>query len=180
MRLRPVLVIPALVGVLLVAAFGVLLARMEPGRDVRTMRSGVTDKPLPAVRLPVLAQRGGPVLDTALLEPPYLLNVFGSWCAACVVEHPVLTELAAQGVAVHGIAWRDDPADTRAWLVRHGDPYTAVGVDRTSGAVIELGVSGAPETFLIGRDGRIRFHHVGVLRRDLWEQEIKPLWEATP
>jgi len=152
------------------AALG-LLAALFLGfglrHDPHIYPAALVGRPLPRVGLPGLA--GGPaeplpaVVAEAGRRGPTLLNVFASWCAPCAEEAPALLALRAQGVRLVGMAYKDDPAATRAFLARHGDPFTRVLVDRSGRAGVELGVSGAPETFLVGADGVIRAKHSGPL-----------------
>jgi len=106
-----------------------------------------------------------------------LLNVFGSWCIACKVEHPFLMRLKRDSdVPIHGIDWRelDEDAGPR-WLRQEGDPYTLVGDDPDSRGAIAFGVTGAPETFVVDKNGVIRYKHVGPLDPDVWSKTIYPL-----
>ena len=116
-------------------------------------------QPVPETVLPMLSgSTAGPgVLDlkTAGVGRPMLINVFASWCAPCRIEHPNLMALKARGVAVVGVAWKDDPADTRAFLDELGDPYSMVLVDREGRAGLDLGITGAPETFAVDAMGRV-------------------------
>ena len=94
---------------------------------------------------------------------PRLINFFASWCAPCRVEQPQLMALKARGVTVVGVAYKDDPARTRAFLDELGDPFAVKLVDRTGRAGIEFGVTGVPETFLVGADGQVLAKHSGPL-----------------
>jgi len=94
---------------------------------------------------------------------PTVINIFASWCAPCEVEHPVLLALKAQGITVIGIAYKDDPAKTEAFLRRLGNPYSKVLVDRTGRAGVEFGISGVPESFLIGADGKVLAKFTGPM-----------------
>ncbi len=97
------------------------------------------------------------------LRPATLINVFASWCAPCVAEQPALVALKAEGVRIIGIAYKDSPVNTRAMLNRTGDPFVQVLVDGPGDAGLAFGVSGVPETFLIGHNGRILAKHAGPL-----------------
>lgn len=147
------------------------------GKDPHQVPSVLIDQPLPSFTLaPIEGRERG--LDSADLRGEVaLLNVFGSWCIACQVEHPFLMQLKAKGVVpVHGIDWREpDPQAGPAWLARHGDPYTLIGADPASKAAIALGVTGAPETFVIDRAGVIRYKQVGPITPQIWEQTLWPL-----
>ncbi|MFN3932316.1 MAG: DsbE family thiol:disulfide interchange protein [Brevundimonas sp.] len=116
-------------------------------------------QPVPETVLPMLTgSTAGPgVLDlkTAGVGKPMLINVFASWCAPCRIEHPQLMALEERGVAVVGVAWKDDPVATRAFLDELGDPYSMVLVDREGRAGLDLGITGAPETFAVDAMGRV-------------------------
>ena len=106
----------------------------------------------------------------------WLLNVWGSWCSGCKVEHPLLNDLARQNVApIVGFAWKDAPQASKDWLARLGDPYTINVSDREGKAAIDWGVYGAPETFVIDKQGVVRDKHIGPLTRDALEQQLIPL-----
>lgn len=95
---------------------------------------------------------------------PWVLNVFASWCQACLIEHPHLLEMARQGkIRLIGLAYKDQESDTMNWLAKHGNPYQAVIVDREGLTGIDLGVYGVPETFVISADNTIVHKHVGPI-----------------
>ncbi|WP_029010336.1 DsbE family thiol:disulfide interchange protein [Azospirillum halopraeferens] len=150
------------------------------GRDPRAIPSVLIDKPVPEFALAALPGRDkadARGLATADLRGDVtLVNVFASWCVPCKVEHPIITRLAREeGITVHAINHKDKPADALAWLTRNGDPYDRVGADPDGRASIEWGVYGVPETFLVDREGRIRFKHVGPLTPAVVEETIIPL-----
>lgn len=116
-----------------------------------------------------------------MLGKPYVLNVFGSWCAECVHEHPVLMAQASRlGVPLIGYNYKDVPADAIAWLARLGNPYAVVIADEAGQTAIDFGVYGAPETFLIDAQGVIRYKHIGVLTPDAINDELLPAIAALP
>lgn len=162
---------PLIVVGVLVAYFGIGLTR-----DPHEIRSVLIDRPFPPVDLPPLPgyQKGFATAD--LGAEVALVNVFGSWCVTCQVEHPVLMALAKSGeVPIYGIDWREkDPADGTAWLKQRGDPYRLIGNDQPGRAIIDLGVTGAPETFVVDRTGRIRHKVSGAITADIWESEVRP------
>lgn len=148
------------------------------GRDPRALPSAFIGKPLPAFATAPL--RAGDVgLTNADLHrgEPILLNVFASWCGPCRVEHPVLMRLRQQGVAIHGLDWKESAAAGQQWLAERGDPYIRAGNDESGRIGIEFGVAGVPETFVVDKQGRVRYRHVGALTPDDWEQTIGPLME---
>jgi cytochrome c biogenesis protein CcmG/thiol:disulfide interchange protein DsbE len=127
----------------------------------------------PRFDLPALSGDGR-VASVALRGEPYLINVFASWCPGCKAEHEVLMQLKAEGVPIVGIAFRDAPDNTRAFLTRLGDPYTQVGVDRTGATLVDLGGTATPETFVVGRDGRVVARHASPLDRATVDSKILP------
>ncbi len=132
-------------------------------------------QPLPAVTLPRLAAPEQSVESTALVaRAPLLVNFFASWCGPCRVEHPLLAGLADRGITIIGIAYKDDPADTRRFLARLGDPFADVLMDRQGRALIEFGASGVPESFLVDREGRIVWHRPGPLTEEVIASELMP------
>jgi len=171
---RPALIAAAVAPV---AVFVVLAIALALGlrNDPAALPSVLIGKPAPAFALgPV--REGDVGFSRADIEGRVvLINVFGSWCSACRLEHPMLMELAASGVPIHGIDWKDAPADGAAWLKKYGDPYVRVGNDEIGRLGLDLGVSGAPETFVIDKTGRIRHKQVGPITPEIWRDEIAPL-----
>lgn len=131
----------------------------------RAIRSQLIGKPLPEFTLqPALGEGEG--LSTAHFRTgePKLLNIFASWCIPCAAEAPQLLQLAREGVTIEAVALRDRPEDIRAFLARHGNPYSRIGGDTTSSVQIALGSSGVPETFVVDGRGIIRHQHIGDIR----------------
>lgn len=147
--------------------------------DPSKLPSVLIDRPVPEMALAPLPGRGEDTgLSTADLKGQVtLVNIFGSWCIACVQEHPVLLWIKKQGIVpIHGIDWRDDPAEGAKWLARHGDPYDRVGADPAPGrTAIDFGVTGAPETFIVDRGGVIRYKHIGPITPKNWESTLLPI-----
>ena len=127
---------------------------------------------LPDVTLPAL-DGGAPVRLHGAVQPATLVNFYASWCAPCIQEAPTLMALKAEGVRIVGVAWKDDPAKTRQHLARHGDPYALTLVDRDGRAGVEFGVSGVPETYLVGADGTILAKVSEPLTADSAEQLLE-------
>lgn len=145
-------------------------------RDPREIPSVLIDKPVPSFTLPPLPGRKEGLSSEGLKGDVTLVNVFASWCIPCKAEHPVITRLAReQGVTVRAINHKDKADDALAWLQRNGDPYASIGADLDGRVSIDWGVYGVPESFLVDRQGRIRFKHVGPLTPQVVEQQILPL-----
>lgn len=145
-------------------------------RDPQAIPSVLIDKPVPTFSLPPLPGRDAGLSSEDLKGDVQLVNVFASWCVPCKLEHPIITRLAREeGVTVRGINYKDKPQDALNWLARNGDPYTSVGTDNDGRVAIDWGVYGVPETFLIDREGHIRFKHTGPLTPEAVEKQILPL-----
>ena len=160
-----------------IVVFALVLVGFMVGlrRDPSILPSMMIGKPVPTFALPAVRPGDVGLASTELRGEPVLLNVFASWCGTCRIEHPMLMRLAAEGVPIHGLDWKDEPADGAAWLAQFGDPYRKAGNDRTGRTGIDLGVSGAPETFVVDRKGHIRYRHVGAITPQVWNEIIGPL-----
>lgn len=163
-RIFPLLVF---IGLLVLFAIGLTL---DP-RNLPSTRIGHT---LPEVMLPVLANPTEQFALGELTGHMRLINVWASWCEACVEEQPFLMQLAHEGVTLWGINYKDTRADALQWLSRFGNPYQRVGVDAKGQLAIELGVYGVPETFLMDPDGIIVYRHAGAMTPDIWAREFLP------
>ena len=132
-------------------------------RDPQVQPQALVGRPMPDLTLPGLTD-GRPVrLRDAAAEGPMLVNFFASWCAPCEIEQPVLMSLRGQSVRIVGVAYKDAPPNTQAMLARLGDPFALTVVDRDGRAGVEFGVTGVPETYVIGRDGQVLAKHTGPL-----------------
>ncbi len=150
--------LPLIVLAALAVLFGGYALRLDPHVNPAAM----VGQPLPDLALAPL-DAAAPVRLRQAAGPATLVNFFASWCAPCAEEHPALMALKAQGVRIVGVAYEDDPAKTRAMLARLGDPFAQTLVDRDGRAGVEFGISGVPETFLVGSDGRILAKQTGPL-----------------
>lgn len=138
---------------------------------------------VPSFHLPELAHPNVVLASQQLLHGHVvLLNVWASWCSACIEEQEFLLQLAQNGVVIYGLNYKDDSSSAQQWLQQWGNPYKKIFSDRQGSAAIDLGVYGAPETFVVDKQGIIRYRHAGVMTQDVWLKEIKPLmahWEHT-
>ncbi len=166
--------VPLLVFAVLVAFFVVGLV-WNQSHDARFVPSPLINKPAPAFRLPLLDHPTQFLTKADMLGKPYLLNMFASWCYACVEEHPILMAYRNKfGVPLIGYDYKDAPQDARAWLQRHGSPYHEVVSDRSGDTAINFGVYGVPETYLIDARGIIRYKHIGPLTPEVIANKIEP------
>ena len=159
--------------------FGVAIYFALPlirGTNPSVIPSALIDRPVPAFDLPPLPGQTKGLADADLRGEAQLVNVFASWCLPCKAEHPLLMRLAReQGITIRGINYKDKPNDALAWLAANGNPYRTVGADEAGRVSIDWGVYGVPETYVIDRQGRIRYRHVGPLVPAVVESSILPL-----
>ena len=141
-------------------------------REESDLRSVLLNKDFPNFSLSRL-DNAEIITKDDLLELPSLLNVWATWCVACLVEHPFLMELKNESrIKIYGLNYKDDRNKALKLLDRIGDPYELSIFDKDGKLAIDLGVYGAPETILIDNEGIIRVRHVGVLTPEVWEQKF--------
>lgn len=173
-RLRFILPVAVFLVVAAVLAY-MLLALKEGSHDPRYIPS-----PLVGQEAPQFDLAGPDGMDTRLSRAHLdgritVLNVFASWCVPCLAEHPIMTRLGADDrVQLVGLNYRDQAADVRAWLAEHGNPYDRIGADTDGRAGVEWGITGVPETFIVGPDGVIRYHHRGPVTPQILSEQILP------
>lgn len=144
--------------------------------DPRRLPSARQGKPAPAFELPTLASSTLPFAPEKMKGQVWVLNVFASWCSACVIEHPRLQKLVEdKRVKLVGLAYKDNPADTQRWLTEHGNPYAQVALDVKGDVGIDYGVYGVPETYVIDAQGIIRVRYAGPITDEFVQREIIPL-----
>ena len=144
--------------------------------DPQALPSALIDRPLPEFELPALGDRRIVSRDTVTGEVA-LFNVWATWCVSCRVEHPFLTRLADQGVPIYGINYKDEDDEALKWLEELGNPYRINIVDADGSLGLDLGVYGAPETYVVDASGVIRYRHVGVVNERVWTQTLAPIVE---
>lgn len=143
--------------------------------DPQHLPSVQIGKAIPAFDLPQLQHPERSFSSSQLPSKVLLINVWASWCNACVEEQSVLTQLAKEGVLIYGINYKDRASDALRWLELWGNPYRLIGQDIQGKSAIDLGVYGAPETFVIDKKGIIRYRLAGIMTEALWLNEIRPL-----
>ena len=163
--------IPLAVFIILVAFLAIGL-----GHDPRTVPSPLINKPAPDFRLAQLHEPTKSFTTQEMRGKVWLLNVWASWCVSCREEHPVLMELSrSRSVPVYGLNYKDKREDALGWLSDFGDPYLLSATDPEGRVGIDYGVYGVPETYLIDRDGVIRFKQVGPVTPEVLKDKILPL-----
>ncbi len=160
------------------------------GRDPNAMPSALISRPVPTFQLPALEQlestedgnlmvaEQAEILDESLfLGQVSLLNVWATWCVSCRVEHPYLMDIAETGVRIIGLNYKDEVGAAQRWLAKYGDPYAHTISDTTGGMGLDLGVFGAPETYLVDHLGVIHYKHVGVVDDRVWRTTLQPKYQ---
>ncbi len=167
---------PLVFFVLLVLVF---IKGLDPERDLNELPSPFLGKPAPQFELPKLKMPGETVSTADYDGQLALINVWATWCVGCRQEHEFLMQLSRQNpMPIYGINWRDRRDEALQWLAQLGDPYVASGFDVDGRVGIDWGVYGAPETFLIGKDGTVLHKHLGPLNQHTWDQDFMPLIQA--
>lgn len=136
--------------------------------DPREIPSALVDRPMPGFELPSLTNPDQLLTQDDLKGEIALINVWATWCPTCKEEHEFLNQLASEGVTIFGINYKDDPQEAQDWLVRYLNPYKKVILDIDGRLGLDLGVYGAPETYVIDAEGTIRFRHVGAVDAQVW------------
>ena len=166
-------------------AFVVIAALLYAGfslNDPHVLPSALIGKPFPDFDLPALGDGAGDAgkrLTQADIRGPVLVNVWATWCPTCRAEHEELLRIHQQtGLPIVGVNYKDNPAQARAWLAQLGNPYEFNIVDRDGTLGVDLGVYGAPESFLVDATGTIVYKRVGDVNSSIWERELKPHIDA--
>jgi len=174
---KTALILPLILVAMLLSLLFVALRLGEPS----VLPSALIGKTVPDFALPALSGSPGesgpvPGLSSAQLKAGKvsILNVWASWCAPCIAEHPQLIELSKQGIPLYSINYKDTPDAARRFLANHGNPFRAIGADESGFTAIDFGVYGVPETFVIDGNGRIAYRFPGPLTPEIVAQKIMP------
>ena len=171
------LYLPLIIFLALVAAFLVQLQRNAQGDDPKTLESALEGKPVPAKTLPDLLSTK--TFDESLFKQgkPLLLNVWATWCPTCYAEHQYLNHLAKQGVPIIGLDYKDNSEKAVKWLHDLGNPYQVVLKDEKGSFALDLGVYGAPETFIVDGKGVIHYRYAGDVNERVWQEKLQPIYQ---
>ncbi|GAB2665269.1 DsbE family thiol:disulfide interchange protein [Vibrio panuliri] len=170
------LFIPLIAFLGLVAVFMTQLVRNSEGDDPTKLESVLVGKTVPEFRLEDLAEPGKLYDQSIFKGEPLLLNVWATWCPTCYAEHQYLNELANEGVKIIGLNYKDHRDKAVGWLNDLGNPYLISLFDGNGMLGLDLGVYGAPETFLIDANGVIRYRHVGDVNPRNWKEKLEPMY----
>ncbi len=144
--------------------------------DPTAMPSALVGKPLPAFSLEKVRLPSEKVTQSYFLGKVSLLNIWATWCYACKVEHPYLNDLAQNGIHLVGVNYKDERTAANEWLETLHDPYVFSVYDNEGRLGLDLGVTGAPETYIIDKKGMIRYRHIGVINQSVWSRLIEPVY----
>jgi len=158
------------------AVLGVLFWR-GLSLDPNSMPSALLDKPVPKFSLPRLGNLQETRDENIFKGKVSILNVWATWCETCRIEHPFLLQLKAQGVQIIGVDYKDKTEDAQRWIAQLGNPYEDVIIDEDGRLGLDLGVFGAPETYVVDKEGVIRYKHIGDLNQKSWDEKIKPVFD---
>jgi len=165
--------LPLALFIIMIGFFVCRLSLIERGNMPRDIPSVVLNKPAPGFNLPPLLKTG---LKTADFKGKVtLVNFFASWCVDCLAEHKYLTDLASKGAVLAGIDYKDTPANGQAWLAKNGNPYNVIAIDRDGHTGIDFGVYGVPETYVIDKQGIIRYKQTGAVTPEIISDKLLPL-----
>ncbi len=159
--------------------FWAMLRGLQDGSfNPRGVPSALLGRAPPDFALPPIEATGLPALasaDLRGLERPVLVNFWASWCVPCIIEHPQLMALHRAGVPVLGVNYKDKAADAQAFLTRHGNPFRRLGADEPGRVAIDWGVYGVPESYVIARDGTVRWRWAGPITPEMMDDVRKLL-----
>lgn len=156
----------------------IIMLALRLGKPSDIVVSSAMNKPLPSFKLPLLNDNNKVYANQDLPKTPFILNVWGSWCPTCKIEHPFLVQLHSQGVPMVGVNYKDDPKDALTYLNEHKDPFLYSLQDYKGNFALDLGLMGAPESFIVDGKGVVRLHIVGELHEQNWQEQVKPCLDA--
>lgn len=152
----------------------IIMLYLRLGQPTDIVTNTALERPVPTFELPLLSDTSRMMTNDNLPEQPFLMNIWGSWCPTCIVEHPFLMQLEERGVNLVGVNYKDDIGDALGYLNRGGDPFSMSIQDLSGQFALDLGLTGAPETFVVDGKGIIRQHIVGEINESNWQSRITP------
>lgn len=159
----------------LIIFFGLMIMLyMRLGKPVEIIPNTALERPVPTFELPLLSDTTRTMTNDNLPKQPFLINVWGSWCPTCIIEHPFLMQLKESGVNIVGVNYKDEIGNALSYLNQRGDPFSMSIQDLSGQFALDLGLTGAPETFVVGGDGVIRQHIIGEINEENWQNRITP------
>ena len=169
--MRPAALLPLAIFVALGGMFAIGLTK-----NPNLVKTQTLDRPVPDFSLTDLTDSSRLYSQEDLRGEVSLVNVFGSWCTPCTIEHPNIVAIGEQDVVrIVGVNWRDEREAGQNWLDRWGNPYDIVLFDDLSILAIGLGVTGAPESYIVDKTGTVRYKHVGILTPQIWRETLLPI-----
>ena len=179
---RPWILIPLVLFLGLAGLFLKTLSDKKTQQDLAidpsALPSALIGKPVPDFALPSLDEPGRTITQDDFKGGVVLVNVWATWCPTCRAEHAFFNKLAAQGVVIHGINYKDKSVAARGWLDELGNPYQLNVEDPQGSLGVNLGAYGAPETFLIDTDGVIHYKYIGAVDDRVWTTQLGPRYQA--
>lgn len=170
------LFLPLIVFAIVIGFFYSTIDRISEGEySPQDLPSALVNKPVPAFNLPTVEDQQKRVTDHHLIGQIALINVWATWCPSCHVEHGFLNQLKEQGVVIFGINYKDDASAAGQWLTKKGDPYQLNIFDKQGRLGLDMGVTGAPETYVIDHRGFVRMRYQGPLDAKVWQEKFIPL-----
>jgi len=152
----------------------IIMLYLRLGKPTDIVTNTALERPVPAFELPLLSDTSRIMTNENLPDKPFLMNIWGSWCPTCIIEHPFLMQLEERGGKLVGVKYKDDIGDALGYLNRGGDPFSMSIQDLSGQFALDLGLTGAPETFVVDGNGVIRQHIIGEINESNWQSRIAP------
>lgn len=171
------LFVPLIILAILVPMFLLVLTKQDRNKEL--LPSVLVGRDFPQFALPDLHTEDKIYTREDIIGEPFLLNVWATWCPSCRFEHAYLLKLASEGINVYGLDYKDDKDKALRWISELGNPYKLNFFDPDGELVVDLGVYGAPETYVVTADGKIIYRHVGVVNEKVWQDILKPLYDSS-
>lgn len=152
----------------------IVMLYLRLGQPTEIVTNTALERPVPSFELPLLSDTSRVMTNDNLPKQPFLMNIWGSWCPTCIVEHPFLMELEERGVNIVGVNYKDEIGNALGYLNQRGDPFSMSIQDSLGQFALDLGLTGAPETFVVDGEGVIRQHIIGEINEVNWQDRITP------